>query len=492
MVFSADDESRTKVTLESERTGVIDEPLFRMLILGDWSGDGDKSIADSRRPIEIDRDNFDEVMARLRLRADLGDISLEFADLDDFHPDQLFRRLPIFAELRDLRKRLVNNDTFNAAARELRSWSADAAEVENAEAGEETPPPADNLLDSILSKPSGGAPPPKAKMSSDLSGLISDLVRPYIVSVDENEQAEMLAAVDNATSGLMRDILHHPNFQALESAWRGLYFAVRRVETDTDLKIYILNLNKDELISDLKSAGTLSDSMFYKTSVREDDESWAAIFGNYAFAPNVDDTAALIRLGQVAATANCPFISHMRPDVLGIHSLADHADPRDWDMSADTAAGKLWAALRDQPESAFLGMTIPRLLARLPYGAETDPAETFSFEEFTGESEHENYLWTNSSFAAALLLAQSYSEYGWEMGGSLIQDIDGLPAHVYTENGETVFKPSAETLLTLAACEKLMDFGLMPIVSYKNTDHAKLLRFQSITDPVTLLKGRWT
>ena len=235
MVYS-DDESKTKVTLESERTGVIDEPPFRMLIFGDWSGDGDKADAGSRRPIEIDRDNFDEVMARLRLRANLGDISLEFADLDDFHPDQLFRRLPVFGELRDFRKRLVNPDTFYSAAREVRSWSADTADVDAPEVQEEILPQSDNLLDSILSKPSGGAPPPKAKMSSDLSGLISDLVRPHIASVDENEQSGMLSAVDNATSALMRDILHHPNFQALESAWRGLYFAVRRIETDTDLK----------------------------------------------------------------------------------------------------------------------------------------------------------------------------------------------------------------------------------------------------------------
>lgn len=490
MVFSADDESKTKVTLESERTGVIDEPPFRMLILGDWSGDGDKADAGSRRPIEIDRDNFDDVMARLRLCANLGDLSLEFADLDDFHPDQLFRRLPVFAELRDLRKRLVNPDTFNSAAREVRLWS-NSAVVEADKIEEEILPQSDNLLDSILSKPSGGAPPPKARMSSDLSGLISDIVRPHIVSVDENEQAGMLAAVDNATSGLMRDILHHPNFQALESAWRGLYFAVRRIETDTDLKIFVLNISKDELTYDLKSAASLSDSVFYKTAVREDDEAWAAIFGNYAFGPDVDDTAALIRVGQIAAAANSPFISHMRPDVLGIHSLAEHSDPRDWDMSADTVAGKLWAALRDQPESAFLGMTIPRLLGRLPYGADTDPAETFSFEEFTGETSHENYLWTNSVFAAVLLIAQSYSEYGWEMGESFIQDIDGLPAHVYKENGETVFKPCAETLLSVTASEKLMDFGLMPVVSYKNTDHVKLVRFQSIADPVTAIKGRW-
>ncbi|MBC7900383.1 MAG: type VI secretion system contractile sheath large subunit [Saprospiraceae bacterium] len=492
MVFSADNDLETKVTLETSKTGVIDEPPFRMLIIGDWSGDGEKNDVVSRPPIEIDRDNFDEVMARLRLRLNLGDLMVEFADLDDFHPDQLFRRLPVFGEMRDLRRRLVDPDTFYKAAREVRSWFPDADGEKLAAETRDQAPPSDSLLDSILSKPSGGAPPPRARASSELSSLISELVRPYIVSVDENEQAGMLAAIDEATSGLMRDILHNQKFQALESAWRGLYFAVRRVETSTDLKIFILNLSKDELTNDLKSAGTVADSAFYRIAVHtDDDDAWAAVFGNYAFEPSVVDTATLIRFGQIASTANFPFVSHMRPDVLGIHSLAAQPDPRDWKLSGDTDAGKLWAALRDQPESSYVGMTTPRILARLPYGAETDPSETFSFEEFTDDSEHEDYLWTNSCFVAALLLAQSYSASGWEMARSLIQDIQGLPVHIYEENGETVFKPCAETLLTQNACERLMDFGLMPIISYKNTDHVKLARFQSIADPVTALKGRW-
>ncbi len=494
MVISADD-LETNVTLESSKTGVIDEPPFLMLVLGDWSGDGDKAGVNLRRPQEIDRDNFDEVMSRLRLRLDLGDILLEFADLDDFHPDQLFRRLPVFAELRDLRKRLVEPNSYNSAAREVRSWSVaeEPGNDEVIETQDDAQPPSDNLLDSILSKPSGGAPPPKTKISSELSGLLSDLVRPFIIDVDEDEQKNLLAAVDAATSGLMRDILHHPKFQALESAWRGLYFAIRRIETSTDLKIFVLNVTKDELADDLKSAGNLTDSLFFRTTAETDeDEPWAAVCANYAFEPNVDDTATLIRLSKIAASANFPFISHMRPDILGVHSLAAHPDPRDWQLSADSTSGKLWAALRDQTESTYLGMTTPRILARLPYGEDTDATETFSFEEFTENSGHEDYLWTNSCFAAAMLLAQSYSSYGWEMGRVLIQDIEGLPVHIYKENGETIFKPCAETLLTQSAVDILMEYGLITIVSYKNTDHVKLARFQSITDPVKGLKGRWS
>jgi type VI secretion system protein ImpC len=189
--------------------------------------------------------------------------------------------------------------------------------------------------------------------------------------------------------------------------------------------------------------------------------------------------------------ANAPFISHMRPDVLGIKSLYENADPRGWAMTTDSEAGKLWATLRSVPETEYLGLSIPRFLARLPYGADTEPLEAFNFEEFDGEPSHDAYVWANSCFIAGLLLAQSYREYGWEMGQRLMQDVEGLPLHVYKHDGESVYTSCAEVQLTDNAVDQLMEYGLMPLVSYKNTDHVKLARIQSVTDPVTKLKARW-
>lgn len=490
-------------TLESEKGGVIDEPPFRILMLGDWSGHGKRRDLGERLPIEIDRDNFDDVMTKLgvwlEVEVEGNSLSLEFTKLDDFHPDEIFRQVPVFAELRDLRRRLKNPDTFNQAAQEVRGTHARAeqAETESQSSVEASmAPPAENLLDAILSEPGGGGAKPRVAPSGELGSLISDLVRPHLVLVDENEQAGLIAAVDEATGSLMRRILHHRAFQELEASWRGLYFQVRRTETSTDLKIYVLDLPKDEVVTNLKSANTLADSALYRHLVRDaietsGGEPWAVVCGNYAFGSNVEDAAALIRVSKIAAAAGAPFISHMRPDVLGVHSLAAHPDPNEWRVSADTDHGKLWAALRSQPDSDYLGMAIPRFLARLPYGVDTEPLESFNFEEFSSESEHDNYVWANPCFAAALLLAQSYSRYSWEMGRSLLQDIEGLPVHVYKHEGETVFQPCAEILFTDRACDMLMNYGLMPLVSFKNTDRVKLARFQSITDPVTGLQGRW-
>jgi type VI secretion system protein ImpC len=489
-------------TFERDRTGAIVEPPFRILMLGDWGGDAEKRPLAERKPIEIDRDNFDEVVAQLKTRAnlDFGDgssLTLEFASLDDFHPDEIFRRVPMFSELRDLRKRLKSPDTFNSAAREARQvFGIKGSEpVVTASGVEEAP--ADNLLDAILSQPSGGAAAPKRGASGELGNLVKELVRPHLVSVDEDEQATLVSAVDAATSQLMRRILHHRRFQELEAAWRGLFFLVRRTETSTDLKIYVLDASKDEIAGDVKSAKDLTETIIHRVLVTDaietpDADPWAFVGGNYAFSPGVDDVAALMRISKICAAANAPFVGHMRPDVLGVHSLHDHADPSEWKTGTDSDPAKLWFALRGQAESRYLGMTVPRFLCRLPYGAETDPLENFSFEEFDGGPTHDDYCWANSSFVSAMLHAQSYSESGWDgMGQRLLQDADGLPVHVYKSGGETIHKPCAEIQMTDTGVEKLMEFGLTPLISYRAADRIKIARHQSITDPPTALRGRW-
>jgi type VI secretion system protein ImpC len=484
----------------------INELPFRILVLGDWSGTGEKPPLSSRRPIEIDRDNFDEVMRRLGTAAELplaenGALGLRFEELDDFHPDRIFERVQIFSDLRDLRRRLKNPDTFYEAAREVRSWSAsDAAAPAAAESPADESPAAESgdLLSQILTQPSGGAAVLRSRpaLSKDLNNLIGDLMRPHIARVDENEQSQMLSAVDSATSELMRSVLHDHGFQTLEAAWRGLYLLVRKADTDSDLKIFILDITKDELTDGLKAAADLADSPLYKLLVRDAAETpggepWSAVFGNYAFLPEKDDIAGLIRVARLGQAAGAPFISHMRPEVLGVHSLFDSPDPRGWNADESTDAARLWATLRAMPEARYLGMTMPRFLARLPYGADTEPLESFLFEEFGGEPEHDKYLWGNAAFLCALVLARSFSAHGWEMGRSLIQDLDDLPLHMYKRDGETVFQPCGEVLMTDEGCEKIMNSGLMPLVSFKNTDRVRLAYVQSISDPAAGLKGRW-
>jgi type VI secretion system protein ImpC len=500
-VIDPESSLEAEFTFESERGGVIEEPPFHILVLGDWTGDGPKRAVGDRRAVEIDRDNFDDVLGRLGVKLDLEQpnteaLTLEFRELDDFHPDRIFDRLPMFARLRDLRSRLLSTDNFNDAAREVRSWfKVDEPAAETTSQTNSAPQDSAGVLDAILSGSTG--PAPKLAPSRDVAALIKDLVRPHLVSVDENEQTALIAAVDAATGDLMRRILQDKRFKDLEASWRGLYLLIRRAETDTELKIYILNITKDELAEDLRSLSDLNDSKLFKIVVDEaidvpGADPWAAIIGNYSFAPIRDDVAALMRIAKISAAADAPFISHMRPDVLGVKSLEKESDPSNWKLSGDDERTKLWTLLRAMPEAEYLGMTIPRFLSRLPYGRESEPLERFQFEEFDDVPKHDDYVWSNSCFVAALLLAQSFAANGWEMDQQFIQDVERLPMHVYKLDGETVFQPCAEVLLTQTGCEIMMEHGLMPLVSYKNTDHVKLARFQSISDPITGLRGRWS
>ncbi len=479
---------------------VVEEYPFHILALGNWSGDAERREMSARRTVEIDRDNFDEVIARLNTNVSLdfddgSVIDLDFNSLDDFHPDEIFRRVDMFEQLRSLRKRLNSSDTFNAAAYDAKQlFGLKREDIERPAARADDEPASDNLLDAILAKPEGGAAAPKRKLSGELGSLVAELVRPHLVTVDEEQQSSLIRLVDAATSGLMRKILHHRKFQMLEASWRGLFFLVRRTDTSTELKIHILDASKDELAADLKGADDLSTTHLYKILVTEavempDAEPWSLILGDYAFSPVVDDVAALMRLSRLAATAGAPFVSHMRPDVLGVHSLYEHPDPAEWNAEADSNTAKLWSALTGQAESQFLGMTIPRFITRIPYGSDTEPLDTFVFEEFESVSEHDNYLWSNGCFAVGQLLANSFANYGWEMKNRLSQDVDGLPLHVYKSDGETVYKPCAEIAMTDVGVNKLIAAGLMPLVSYRGTDRIKLAMYQSITGKP--LAARW-
>jgi type VI secretion system protein ImpC len=496
-----EDDLETRVTLERGTSGVVDEPPFRLLFVGDWAYDGPKPTLGERPTIEIDRDNFDEVMGRLniRLKLDLpsaGPLELEFANLDDFHPDTLFARVPLFAKLRDLRARLRSTDTFYDAAREVRAHFGES-ESETTETKAPDPEPDEpaaegGLLDAILTAPTGGAAKPVRKDASDIGRLVADLVRPHLVAVDENEQAASLAAVDAATAGLMRSILHDRRFQKLEAAWRGMYFVVRRTETSSDLKLFLLDISRPELTADLASVADLADSRLFEVVARAgEDEPWAAVLGNYCFGPNVQDVAALMRVGQIARAARTPFISHMRPDVFGVRSLADHPDPTEWSVDEGSPAGKLWATIRGASESGSLGLSTPRFLARMPYGGDSDPLEAFAFEEFVAGPSHDEYLWANPCFAIGELLARSFARKGWEMDERLEQDIEGLPLHMYKADGETKYQPCAEITVSERGAAKLVDLGFMPLVSFKSSDRVRLTSFRSINAGDPHLQAFW-
>ena len=232
----------------------------------------------------------------------------------------------------------------------------------------------------------------------------------------------------------MRAVLHDPRFQALEAAWRSVFRLVRALETGEDLRIYLVDVGKAELSAGLKdgrAARLLTD--------RED--AWTVVAGNYAFGQSDTDAAMLAQIAQ----AGVPFVAE--------------ADPGD--------GGEAWRRLRNSPDAKYIGLAMPRVLLRLPYGKNTVSVERFEFEEMVGKPVHAEYLWGNPAFAVAQLIAESNLE------------LTGLPVHVY--DGEA--KPCAEVLLGERDMDWIMDQGYMALASVKGHDSARLLRQQSIALP---------
>jgi type VI secretion system protein ImpC len=278
----------------------------------------------------------------------------------------------------------------------------------------------------------------------------------------DRHQQEWSGRVDAACGELMRGVLHHQAFQQLEAAWRGLAMLVERLDTDGQLKIHVFDATLDELNTDPEGTHAL---------FARKDNPWGVIIGAFVFDQTDGESRRARQLAQVARAAGTPFIAE--------------ATPPSGEPSAE------WQALRRSPEAKWLGLAVPRFLLRLPYGRQTSPIDTFAFEEMPRQN-HSGYLWGNPAFCCAYLLGLAFLSEGWSMRPGVVREVGSLPLHTYVEDGDTVAKPCAEVLLSEHDAKFIMDQGLMALASMKDGDSALLVRFQSVTEPVSALAGRWS
>jgi type VI secretion system protein ImpC len=362
--------------------------------------------------------------------------------------------------LRKLRRRLEDASTFAAAAAEIAGPAAPPSR-----------PPANVAGADVLRMMMGEAPAPASAPAprSDWDRMIRDLVAPYAQANPDPRQPEMIAQTDAAIAGEMRAILNHPRFQALESAWRGVFFLLSRLETGEDLKIYILDMPQAEAMS-APGLAELRRIAVDEAARTPGAQPWAVIAGLYAFGP--EHEPALASIAAIASAAGAPFLSGLTPETVGLT--------------------KAFQKLRRSADARWVGLALPRFLLRLPYGKDTASTESFAFEEMPSPPEHERYLWGNPAIACAYLLGEAFTRQGWEMRPGAVSLIEGLPLHVYRRNGESELKPCAEVLLTEDAAELLLECGFMPLVSIKRSDRVRVFRFQSIADPAAALAGRWS
>ena len=508
-----------QATMESLRGEIESDTPFRIALLGDFSNRANRGLFRPSaeltriRPVLVDRDNFDEVMAEFGVEANIvldsasgTQATLRFASLEDFHPDRLSREVPALRLLLDLRQRLESTKTFAAAAAELQALAGSPV----SHSGAPEPPTAQpsssevsrlspsDLLSQIIGEPTSGAIPsgPSSPSQGEWNTYLQKIVAPHLTPKANPQRDELIEQVDTILSQQMRALLHTPAFQAVEALWRTVFFLVARVETSPQLKLYLLDISQSEFVADLRSTEDLHTTALYRLLVEQSvgtlgGEPWAVLAGHYTFSAKAEDVEVLGRMAKIAQQAGAPLLAAADSQIFGCGALAQTPDPDDWQQPIAHEDREAWRMLRQLPEATFLGLVTPRFLLRLPYGRETEPVERFAFEEAQRKLEHEGYLWGNPAFACVCLLAEAFSQYEWDLRPGVIQNIGGLPLHIYKDEGESVTKPCAETWLTERAVERMLDTGVMPLVSMKNQDVVRLARFQSLADLPRTLAGRW-
>ena len=315
------------------------------------------------------------------------------------------------------------------------------------------------------------------------------------VSADAVHTIEaIIAELDKKMTAQVNAIIHHEDFQKLEGAWRGLSYLVNNTETDEMLKIKVLNVSKSEVGKTLKKfKGTAWDqSPLFKKIYEEEygifgGHPFGCLVGDFAFDHSPADVDWLREMAKVSAAAHAPFIAGAAPSVLGMDSWGELANPRDLTKIFQTPDYAAWRSLRESEDAKYIGLAMPRFLARLPYGAKTDPVEGFDFEEDTAGADSSKYTWANSAYAMAVNINRSFKLYGWcsrirgvESGGV----VEGLPVHAFpTDDGGVDMKCPTEIAITDRREAELAKSGFMPLLHKKNEDYAAFIGAQSLQKP---------
>ncbi|MBN3830778.1 type VI secretion system contractile sheath large subunit [Burkholderia sp. Ac-20344] len=300
-----------------------------------------------------------------------------------------------------------------------------------------------------------------------------------------------LSDLDDKIGRQLDAILHHPAFQAIESLWRGLQFLVDRTDFRRNVRIEVLDVSKDALHRDFEDTPEIVQSgLFRLTYVGEYDmpggEPIAAIISAFEFDHRAQDIALLRNISKVAAAAHMPFIGAVSPaffDKPSMEAVAGIRDPGAWFERAEYLK---WNSFRQTEDARYVGLTLPRFLARLPYGRDTLPVRAFNYIENVREPGHAAYLWTSAAFAFAANLVRSFVRNGWclqirgpRAGGRL----DDLPAHEYDLGTGRLGKVSTETLISETREPDFADIGLIPLSYTSNHDYACFFSAHSTQRP---------
>jgi type VI secretion system protein ImpC len=470
-----------------------------------------------RRFAAIDRDNLDSVLRSIAPRLVLsvpnhldGDgsqlhVELTFRSMNDFAPDRIAQQvagmrhlLDLRTDLNNLRTMLLGNDrleetivdiasdcqSVNRAREELHELAKKPSAVVDRP---ENYPFTNRLIASA--RISGNAP--NETFIRSLSVLFEEIAVGSIPFSDDVDRmiGERVKAIDELAGREMDEVLHAEPMQKLEASWRGLASLVEQSETSSELKIKVFNVSKTELLKDLRMAEQLEKAAIFER-IRDESfgfttELFGVFVGDFEFGSHLADIELIQKLSEVAAWWNAPFISAAAPAMLRFESFTELAGPRDLSKIFDDPTYASWHSLRKSDSARYIGLCLPRVLMRVPYGKEGNVVEEFDYRE--SAPNHAAYLWGNAAYSFAARLTDAFARYGWcaairgVEGGGLVE---GLPIATFrTDQDDVVVKCPTEIAITDRRESELANLGFIPLCYYRGTDQAVFMGAASVQKP---------
>jgi type VI secretion system protein ImpC len=544
---------RVQITYDVEIGGAIimKQLPFVLGIIGDFTG---KRVIDlpplkERKFVNIDRDNLNDVLKACHPHLDLRisktldvptepaantaenappegttsetallSVSLDFKSMDDFLPIAIVRQVPVLQGLFESRQRLIDlvgkidgNDLLDAEFQTILKDSAKVKQLydetkpslESVEEGKEvtTPPEDSEFLQGILLKAKMVKDPSQIpyakKMLAEWSAQVTDSKIKVLDAPDaliDNIALIMqrIREIDVALSLQLNEILHAPDFQLLESSWRGLQYLVMQTETGEFLKLRLFNVSRDELQADLEKAVEFDQSQLFKKVYEEEygtfgGAPYSCLLCDFEFGRHPRDMTLMKKVAEVAAAAHAPTLLAASPKLFDMERFTELANPRDLTKLFESSELIKWRSFRESEESRYITVCLPHILMRLPYGPASSPVEEFDFQEDVDGKFHHKYLWANAGWALAERITAAFAKYHWtaairglEGGG----DVRDLPTHTFkTDDGETIVKCPTEIAITDRRENELSKLGFLPLVYCKGTDYAALFGGQTVNKP---------
>ena len=336
----------------------------------------------------------------------------------------------------------------------------------------------------------------QVRVKNELAEFVEAITKGLTVSGNAEKAIDAaIAQIDELISAQLNEVMHHPKFQELEASWRGLKYLLDQSETSSLLKIKVVNVSKKDLLKDLQKAPEFDQSAMFKKIYEEEfgtagGAPFGALVGDYYFdVTNAEDMTILENMSGIAAASHAPFLTAASHQAFGFKSFEQLDTPRDLTKIFDPTLNpdySRWASFRQWDDARYIGLCMPRILLRLPYGT-NNRVDSFAFEEVTDGNDHEKYLWGNAAWALAARMTDAYAKYSWcvnitgrEGGGT----VEGLPIHTFkTDGGDIAYKCPTEVAITDRRDNELDSLGFIPLCHYKDTDFAVFFKTHSAQKP---------